>query len=258
MKLESILKSGVACFLTLALSAVAFGQNQNVNKDQNNQAGKQIQVNNNAGRVPYNDHVVGTVRDEVNQSKRAASLFKEFMRTPDKGIPQSVFDGAECAAVFPNVYRDSSSASGRGLISCRTKGGWSAPVYLNLRDGALGSQIVSGPADVVMMFMNKEIVNALPNGKFTIGADAQAAAGPVGPGASMNAPILCYSRSKGEVVGVMIDAATIEIDQGDMRDVYGNGFNPKEIMEGAKTRAPSRVMAFSETLSRQTSRQARK
>ncbi len=273
MKLESILKSAVACFLTLALSVVAFGQDQNVSKDQINQSnqtgqanqanqanqvGKQPNTVKNTGRVPYNDHVVGTIRDEEKHSKRTASLLREFMRTPDKGIPQSVFGSAECVAVFPNAYRSGSVVSERGMISCRTRSGWSAPVYLNLSGGALSSQVGPEPADVVMMFMNRDIVTSLSNGKFTIGADAQASAGPPATGAAINAPMICYSRSKGEVAVVTIDGPTIEVAQDDMRDVYGNGFNPKEIMEGSRTNAPSGVMAFSQTLSRYTSRQARK
>ncbi|MGE0127390.1 MAG: lipid-binding SYLF domain-containing protein [Blastocatellales bacterium] len=270
MKLESILKLAVACFLTLALSVVAFGQDQSAGKNQNNQnnsAGKQPKADKSADRVLHGDHVVGTTRDEEKQSRKAADLFKEVMKTPAKGIPQSVFDRAECVMAFPGVYRSSSTAAtigGRGMISCRTSSGWSPPVYLNISGDNVGSQIVPGPSDLVMLFMSKDIVNSLPNGKFTVGADASAAPGPVGqdPGASAgattNAQILCYSRGKGQVAGVALDGVSVEVALDDMRDVYGDNFNPKGIMEGVKVKAPSKVMAFSETLSRHAPRQARK
>lgn len=243
MKLESILQSATTCFLTLALStaalSAAFGQ----------------------------DRVIGVTRDDESQSRKAAQMFKEIMKTPDKGIPQNVFDRAECVAAFPGVRRAGSVVSGRGMISCRTSSGWSAPVYLNMRGDNLGSQMGAGSngmCDMVMMFMNKDSMISMLNTQLTIGAGAPAAAGPVGQDAGaanaamMNARMICYMRAKGMLAGAMMDGAMIGMAADDMRDVYGDNFNCKEILEGAKTNSNSKVMAFSEMLSRHTSRQARK
>ncbi|MCG3160916.1 MAG: hypothetical protein JMDDDDMK_01992 [Acidobacteria bacterium] len=266
MKLESILKLAAACFLTLALSAVSFSQNQTAGKDPNNKANTQPTTARN------DDHILGTTKDEEKQSRKAANALKDIMKAPGRGIPQNVFDRAECVVVFPEVNRSGSTVSGRGVVSCRKGGSWSAPVYLNIRSDDFGAKIGPEPTDLIVLCMNRDTVNPLSGGKFTVGADAPAAAGPVGPTApaapagtaaanspaAMNAQILCYSRSKGKVAGVAMDGVTFETDTSGMRDVYGDNVNSGEILGGSRTNAPSRVMAFSETLSRYTSRQARK
>lgn|SRR5262245_13549223 len=119
------------------------------------------------------------------------------------------------------------------MVSCRTGNEWSAPVYLTIRCDNPGSQMGDGPADMVMMFMNRDSMSSMLNSKFTVGADMPMAAGPVGTAgqdagastdATMNAQILCYMRSKGMLAGGMMDGAMIEMDGDDMRDVYGPDF----------------------------------
>jgi lipid-binding SYLF domain-containing protein len=260
MKLESIPQLAALCLLTLALLATALGQTQTASKD--NQQSKMNKAS--AARPVSDDHVAGTTKDEEKQSKKAASLFKDIMRTPSRGIPQSVVDRAQCVAAFPDVRRSGSAVSGRGMVSCRTSSGWSAPVYLNIRSGGSGPQPGPAPEDVVIMFMTRDVLNSVISRAFVIGADTPAAAGPVGPdtpattSAVTNVQVLCYSRGRGAVAGAMMDGATIEMDKYDMRDVYGDTFNSVEILEGVSVNTPSKVMAFSEALSRYTPRQARR
>lgn len=255
--------------MTLALFLTAYSQDQTSQKDPTNTASRQApMVKGKNDRDIINNRVIGVTKDDEQQSKQAARMIKEIMKKPDQGIPQNIWDAAECVAAFPAVRRIGSVVGGRGMVSCRTGGGWSAPVYLTMRGDNLGAPTGVEPSDVVMMFMNKDSMNLLQNDKFTAGADEPVIAGPVGrtnpvtagapTGAVVNANIVCYTRSKGTLAGAIMDGAVIELDGDDMRDVYGDNFNFKEILEGGKTPTKAKVMAFSETLSRYTSRQARK
>src|SRR5207249_2234003 len=156
------------------------------------------------------------IKDEVNQSAKAAKVFNEVMNTPDKEIPRSVLDSAECVGVFPDVIKAGfivGGRGGRGVISCRTANGWSAPAYFKLGGGSFGLQIGAESTDFVLLFMNKDAVNSLLKSKFTLGADASVAAGPVGreagaaTDAKLNAQILSYSRSKGLFAGIELSGA---------------------------------------------------
>ena len=209
--------------------------------------------------------VSSKLKDEAHQSEKAAKVFTEIMNTPDKGIPSDILDKAECVAVFPNVIKAGfivGGRGGRGVLSCRTADGWSAPVYLNLGGGSVGLQIGAQSTDFVMLFMNRNGVDSLLTDKFEIGADASIAAGPVGrqAGAStdakLNAQILSYSRSKGLFAGLELKGVVIKPDKDDMRDVYGEGAVPKEIIQSSKTTAPASVLEFPNTLSRYSTRKA--
>src|SRR6266545_2682716 len=119
------------------------------------------------------------IKDEADQSAKAGKVFREIMNTPDKEIPRGVLDSAECVGVFPNVIKAGfivGGRGGRGVISCRTPEGWSPPAYFNLGGGSFGLQIGAQSTDFVLLFMNKDAVNSLLKSKFTLGADASAAA----------------------------------------------------------------------------------
>jgi lipid-binding SYLF domain-containing protein len=211
------------------------------------------------------DKMDGKLKDEIEQSEKAARVFQEIMGAPDKQIPGDILDKAECVAVFPDVLKAGliiGGQGGRGVASCRTAEGWSAPAYFNLGGGSVGLQIGAQSTDFIMLFMNKEGLNSLLSDKFTIGADASVAAGPVGrqAGAStdakLNAQILSYSRSKGLFAGLELKGVVIKPAKDDMRDVYGEGITAKEILQESKVTAPAPVRSFPNTLARYSTRRA--
>jgi len=201
--------------------------------------------------------------DEVGQSDKAARVFKEIMETPEKGIPQWLLDKAECVAVFPNVLKAGfvvGGRGGRGVASCRTASGWSAPAFFNLGGGSFGLQIGAESTDFVLLFMNTGGMNSLLSDQFTMGGDASAAAGPVGrqagvdTDAKLNAQILSYSRSKGLFAGLELKGVVIKPDKDDMSDVYGADVKAKQALEGNQSMAPVSVRAFPIMLARYSTR----
>lgn len=207
----------------------------------------------------------GKLKDEINQSEKAAKVFREIMDTPDKDIPRDILEKAECVAVFPDVIKAGfivGGRGGRGVASCRTANGWSAPAYFNLGGGSIGLQIGAQSTDFVLLFMDKSGMNSLLSDKFELGADASVAAGPVGrqAGAStdlkLDAKILSYSRSKGLFAGLELKGVVIKPDKDDMRDVYGKNVTAKEALQDNKVTAPAAVRSFPETLGRYSSRRA--
>jgi len=210
-------------------------------------------------------HTQKNLEDEISQSDKAARVFGEIMATPDKGIPKDLLEKAECVAVFPSVLKAGfivGGRGGRGVASCRTPGGWSAPAYFSLGGASFGLQIGAQSTDFVMLFMNKEGLNSLLSDEFTLGADASVAAGPVGrqSGAAtdlkLNAQILSYSRSRGLFAGLELKGVVIKADKDDMRDVYGEGVTAKQVLKENKVSAPIAVRAFPNALGRYSSRNA--
>ncbi|HZS09169.1 MAG TPA: lipid-binding SYLF domain-containing protein [Blastocatellia bacterium] len=204
-------------------------------------------------------------KDEVKQSEKAAKVFTEIMNTPDKAIPSEILDKAECVAVFPDVIKAGfivGGRGGRGVASCRTATGWSAPAYFSLGGGSIGAQIGAQSTDFVLLFMNKNGLNSLLSDKFEVGGEASVAAGPVGreAGAStdakLNAQILSYSRSKGLFAGLELKGVVIKPDKDDMRDVYGEGVTAKEALQENKVKVPAGVSSFPDTLTRYSTRKA--
>lgn len=192
-------------------------------------------------------------RDAVSQSDKAARVFREIMRAPDKSVPRDILDGAECVAVFPQVLKAGfvvGARGGRGVASCRTATGWSAPAFFNLKGGSFGLQIGAQSTDFVLLFMNKNGLNRLMGDKFEIGGDASVAAGPVGrqAGAStnvrMDAEILSYSRSRGLFAGLELKGVVITLDDDDMSAVYGEGLKAKAVLSDGTVKAPADVRAY--------------
>src|SRR5262249_1656982 len=156
--------------------------------------------------------------DEAEQSAKAARVLREIMDMPDKGIPEDLLARAECVATFPSVIKAGfvvGGQGGRGVASCRTPTGWSAPAYFHLGGGSVGLQIGAQATDFVLLFMNRDGLNSLLSSKFTLGADASVAAGPVGresgasTDAAMKAQILSYSRSRGLFAGLELKGVVI-------------------------------------------------
>jgi len=198
-----------------------------------------------------------SIKDQVEQSQKASTVFTEIMNTPDKGIPTDLLGKAKCVAVFPNVLKAGfvvGGRGGRGVASCRTASGWSAPAYFNLGGGSIGLQIGVQSTDFVLLVMNDKGMNSLLGDKFTVGGDASAAAGPVGrqagaaTDAKLNAEILSYSRSKGLFAGLELQGAVISPDKDDNKEVYGAS-SAKDILNGA-VKTPASVKSFPDTLTR--------
>jgi lipid-binding SYLF domain-containing protein len=197
------------------------------------------------------------IQDIVEQSQKAAKVFHEIMSAPDQAIPKDILNDAECVAVFPEVVQAAfgiGGRGGRGVASCRTPQGWSAPAYFTLGGGSFGWQIGVDVTDLVMLFMTDEGMNSLLSSKVTLGAGASVAAGPVGrqaevaTDAKLNAQILSYSRSKGLFAGLALKGTVIESHNDDMRDAYGPGTTVTMVLKNAKATAPAGVLAFPEML----------
>ncbi len=190
----------------------------------------------------------------------AAKAFGEIMAAPDKGIPGSVLDKAECVVVVPGMKKGGfivGGSFGRGAITCREKSktGWGAPAMVELGGGSVGFQIGADATDVVMLIMDRTGVDSLLKSKFTLGGDASVAAGPVGrdssaeTDAAMKAKILSYSRSRGAFAGVSLKGTSLSQDENANKAVYGKQLQADEILGGA-TPAPASAKSLIDTLTK--------
>jgi len=179
--------------------------------------------------------------DDVKRAHRAAQVFKEIMNTPDHGIPHDLLKSAKCIAIIPGDVKFAfifGGNYGRGMATCRTGHGWSAPMFLAIDGGSVGYQIGGSSTDLVMLFMNDRALHSLLGDKFKLGADASVAAGPVGRTAAaatdvrLNAEILSYSRAKGVFIGVALDGAVVQADKSGDVAMYGENVNRHEILDG--------------------------
>jgi lipid-binding SYLF domain-containing protein len=201
----------------------------------------------------------GTERaDEVQRLNRATQVFKEIMRIPEKGIPGDLLDKAECVAIVPGLKKGGLGIGGRygkGVVMCRKSDRtWSAPSFLTVEGGSIGLQIGFQQIDVVMLVMNREGMEKLVGDKFTVGADASAAAGPVGRQASaetnirMDAQILTYSRAKGLFAGVTLNGAVVKQDKDDNRDFYGKEIDARAILFEGSVPMPAEARPLASAL----------
>ena len=178
---------------------------------------------------------------DVDRTQRAGQVFKEIMDTPDKGIPHDLLESAKCIAIIPGDKKFAfifGGSYGRGLVTCRTARGWSAPLFIAIDGGSVGYQIGGSSTDIVMLFMNDHALHSLLSDKFKLGADASVAAGPVGRSAAaatdvkLSAEILSYSRSKGVFAGVSLDGAVVQTDQSGDEALYGANVDRRQILDG--------------------------
>ena len=190
--------------------------------------------------------------DDVNRTNKATQVFKEIMNTPDQGIPHNLLESAKCIAIIPGDVKFAfifGGNYGRGLATCRTGHGWSAPMFLAIEGGSVGYQIGGSSTDIVMLFMNDHALKSLLSDKFKLGADASVAAGPVGRNAAagtdlkLNAEILSYSRSKGLFAGVSLNGAVVQADKSGDEAMYGHDVNRHEILSG-KVAVPESAQAL--------------
>ena len=190
--------------------------------------------------------------DAVDRVEKATKVVNEIMATPDKGIPQEVVDHAKCIAVVPHMIKGGfivGANGGKGVATCRTEHGWSAPAFFTIAGGSWGLQIGVEGVDLVMVIQNEKGMQQLLSSKFQVGGDASAAAGPVGRHASadtdwkMNAEILTYSRAKGVFAGLTLDGAVVKTDDDSMVAVYGPGVTERTALTG-KVPPPPEAHAF--------------
>jgi len=181
-------------------------------------------------------------KDSVERLAAAGSVLDEIMSSPDKGIPQEVFENAKCIAVVPSMVKAAfifGGKHGRGVATCRTATGWSAPAFISVGGGSWGLQIGAESIDLVMTIMNEQGMQHMLSNKFQVGADAAAAAGPVGRHASAgtdwkaDSEILTYSRAKGLFAGISLTGAVVQQDNDSTRDIYRKHLGQRAILKGS-------------------------
>jgi lipid-binding SYLF domain-containing protein len=179
------------------------------------------------------------------------------MATPDKGIPEEVLSNAKCIVVVPDLIKGGfifGGKHGRGIASCRTSAGWSAPAFVSVGGGSWGLQIGVEGVDLVMLVMNNQGFQHLLSSKFALTGEGSVAAGPVGRHASagtdwkMNTQVLTYSRSRGAFAGITLEGAVIQQDDDSTRAIYGKHMMFRRILSG-KVSTPESAGAFVKAVS---------
>lgn len=201
--------------------------------------------------------------DAPKRLDAAADVITEIMASPDKGIPQDLLDKSECVVVVPGLKKGAfivGGKYGKGFMLCRKAGaGWSAPGSIRVEGGSFGFQIGGSETDVVLLVMNQGGVKKLLSSKFTVGADASAAAGPVGrtssaaTDAQMHAEILTYSRARGLFAGISLEGATLRPDEDWNKELYGKAMTNQEIVTGS-TQPPAAAKNLMSVLNKYSSR----
>jgi len=180
----------------------------------------------------------------------AASVFSEVMATPDKGIPQDLLEKAQCVMIVPGLKKAAfvvGGEYGRGFVTCRNQSGrgWGPPAAVRMEGGSVGFQLGGSSTDLIMLVMSQRGMDKLLGDKFTLGADASVAAGPVGrtatadTDATMTAEILAWSRSKGLFAGIALKGATVRNDLDDNEALYGRKMTNKEVITSDMPAPPS-------------------
>lgn len=179
--------------------------------------------------------------DIEKRIKNAAQVLEEVMGQKDKAIPDKIMSDAECVAVVPSMVKVAlgfGGSHGKGVATCRTATGWSAPAPLSITGGSWGLQIGGQAVDLVMLVMNKKGMEALLSSKFKVGADASAAAGPVGRQSEastdwkMKSEVLTYSRARGVFAGIDLSGAKISQDADETRVLFGKMIPFATILSG--------------------------
>ena len=182
----------------------------------------------------------------------AGRVIHEIMSAPDKGIPEEVLEHAKCIAVVPHMLKGGfvfGAENGRGVATCRTAAGWSAPAFFTITGGSWGLQIGIEGVDLVMIIQNEEGMKHLINSNFELGGDASAAAGPVGRHASadtdwkLNTEVLTYSRAKGLFAGLTLTGAAIRRYDDSTEAIYGHDVTTRHILDGGEA-IPAAAAAF--------------
>jgi len=251
------MKRFATVWLIAALSVFAAGadqdQAQNQAKDQTQSQANQSQTNQTDQAPASQDQTKA-----ADRVKDAANVLNEIQAAPDQGIPEEVLGSAECVAVVPSMIKGGfvvGARYGRGVSSCRTPKGWSAPAFFMVAGGSFGLQIGAQAVDLVMLVMNQDGMHHLLTSQFKLGADASVAAGPVGRHAAadtdwkMRAQVLSYSRARGLFAGLELNGASIKQDKNSTREFYGRMVPVATSLEG-KIDAPAAAYPFLDTLAK--------
>ncbi|HEX4487293.1 MAG TPA: lipid-binding SYLF domain-containing protein [Terriglobales bacterium] len=194
----------------------------------------------------------------VDRIKAAGEVLDQIEGAPDQGIPEEVLGSAECVAVVPSMLKAGfivGARYGKGVASCRTAKGWSAPAFISIEGGSFGLQIGGQAVDLVMLIMNQDGMKNLLASKFKLGADASVAAGPVGRHAAadtdwkMRAQVLSYSRARGVFAGLELSGAAIKQDKDTTREFYGRMVPFRTSLKGTID-PPAAAFPFLDTLAK--------
>jgi SH3 domain-containing YSC84-like protein 1 len=194
----------------------------------------------------------------VDRLQAAANVLDEIQGAPDNGMPEEVLGSAECVAVVPSMLKGGfivGARFGRGVATCRTAKGWSAPAFFTIEGGSFGLQIGGQAVDLVMLIMNDNGMRNLLSSKFKLGADASVAAGPVGRHAAadtdwkLRAQVLSYSRARGVFAGLELSGAAIHQDKDSTREFYGRMVPFRTSLQG-NIEAPKGAYTFLSTLAK--------
>lgn len=200
----------------------------------------------------------GSARENsVARLQSSVDVLHSIMTTPDKGIPEEVLSNAKCILVVPDLIKGGfifGGKHGRGVASCRTSAGWSAPAFVTVGGGSWGLQIGVEGVDLVMLVMNEQGFQHLLSNKFQLSGEGSVAAGPVGRHASagtdwkMNTQVLSYSRSRGAFAGITLEGAVVQQDDDSTRAIYGKHMRFRNILSG-KVSTPESAEAFVKAVS---------
>jgi SH3 domain-containing YSC84-like protein 1 len=194
---------------------------------------------------------------EASRVQEAATVLKEIHGVPDKSIPQDLWDRAACVLVVPGLKKAAlvvGGEYGKGLMSCRHEGNWTAPIFMRIEKGSWGLQIGAQSIDLVLLVMNSTGMEKMLRNKVSLGAEASIAAGPVGrdaraaTDAQMKAEILSYSRTQGLFAGINLSGGVVRADADDNADLYGKNIVPKDVVMNGTVAAPAGTEAFMSAL----------
>ncbi len=244
----------LVCFLTCFLTTISAAAQDDAKPGAGTPA---------SAAAPANAATPADVAPEPNSKasgrvEAAGTVLDEIQAAPDQRIPQEILGAAECVAVVPSLLNGGfvfGARYGKGIASCRTPKGWSAPAFFTIGGGSFGLQIGGQATDVIMLIMNKHGMDDLLSSKFKLGGDASAAAGPVGRHAAadtdwkMRAEVLTYSRSRGLFAGLELNGAVIKQDKDSTREFYGRMVPFKTSLKG-DVEAPKDAYPFLSTLAK--------
>jgi lipid-binding SYLF domain-containing protein len=208
-------------------------------------------------------------KKEGERLQASYNVLKEILGTPDKGIPRDLLDKSACIVVFPSVKKAGfivGGEYGRGAITCRSgqdlRGSWSAPAMFALEGASVGFQVGGEATDLVLLIMNDKGAESVMSSKVKIGADASAAAGPVGRTTSaetdavMKAQILSWSKARGVFGGVSLEGSTLRSDDGANKSLYGKPMSAKEIVRDGQAKTPTAGKPLVDLLEKTTPKRA--
>ena len=196
---------------------------------------------------------------QAERIREAATVLNEIHAVPDKDIPQELWTRAECVIVVPSLKKAAfviGGEYGKGLMSCRHSGEWSAPIFMQVGKGSWGLQIGAQSIDLVLLVMNASGMEKMLRNKVSLGAEASIAAGPIGrdaraaTDAQMKAEILSYSRTQGLFAGINFSGGVVKPDVDDNKDLYGSKASARDVVMGGTVKAPAATDSFMTALKR--------